>query len=311
MVVGAGDLLQELLQVDDAEVVGAVRAQAHDAEIRVAHHHRIGRAPLVAGEHARDDVVDVGLERAFERVFPALEVGEDRDVVGRQRVLAGTERVAELAEVDELRDLRFAHDELRAVLDFLVLVGEAERQRVARVVRPLDDVDELFLEEIDDRHRVSMLLVVRAVRGGGAIVLFLRGGEPRGLRLRPCAISASSRCAGSAPGTTDPSAKTSVGVAVTLSFCPSTLVATTGLSQSPLLSGSAPEAKNSSHAFTLSGAHQIILRLARGIRVQLVDRIEESVDRHVVDALELVLEPRAERAVGVGEDRELALRRCP
>jgi hypothetical protein len=88
----------------------------------------------------------------LQRVLPALEVGEDRDVVGGQRVLAGPERVAELAQVDELRDLRLAHDELRAVLDFLVLVGEAVRQRVARVVRPLDDVDELLLEEIDDGH---------------------------------------------------------------------------------------------------------------------------------------------------------------
>src|SRR6185437_4508325 len=55
------------------------------------------------------------------------------------------------------RDLRLAHDELRAVLDLLVLVGEAERQRVARVIGPLDDIDELFLEEVDDRHRGSML----------------------------------------------------------------------------------------------------------------------------------------------------------
>ena len=41
-------------------------------------------------------------------------------------VLAGAEGVAELAEVDELRDLRFAHDQLRAALDLLVLVREAE-----------------------------------------------------------------------------------------------------------------------------------------------------------------------------------------
>ena len=50
MIVGARDFLQELLHVDDAEIVRAVGAQAHDAEVLVAHHHRIGRAPLVAGE---------------------------------------------------------------------------------------------------------------------------------------------------------------------------------------------------------------------------------------------------------------------
>jgi hypothetical protein len=40
-------------------------------------------------------------------------------------VLARAEQVAVLSEVDELRGLRLAHDELRAVLDFLVLVGKA------------------------------------------------------------------------------------------------------------------------------------------------------------------------------------------
>jgi hypothetical protein len=56
VVVGARDLLEELLDVDDAEVVRAVRAQAHDAEVVVAHHHRVRRAPLVAGEQRGDDV---------------------------------------------------------------------------------------------------------------------------------------------------------------------------------------------------------------------------------------------------------------
>ena len=123
------------------EVVGAERAHADDAEVLVAHHDRVRRAPLVAGEQARGDVVDVGLERRVEAVLPRLELREDRDVVGRQRVLAGPERVAELAEVDELHHLRLAHDQLRAVLDRLVVVGKAERERVARVVGPLDDVD--------------------------------------------------------------------------------------------------------------------------------------------------------------------------
>ena len=40
-------------------------------------------------------------------------------------VLARAERVAELPQVDELRHLRLADDQLRAALDFLVLIGEA------------------------------------------------------------------------------------------------------------------------------------------------------------------------------------------
>jgi hypothetical protein len=98
VIIRAGHFLQEFLDVDDAEIVGAVSAQPDDAEIRIAHHHRVGRAPLVAGEQARDDVIDIGLERALQRVLPALEVGQDRDVVCRQRILARAERVAELAQ---------------------------------------------------------------------------------------------------------------------------------------------------------------------------------------------------------------------
>ena len=66
--------------------------------------------------------------------------------------LPGLERVAELAEVDELRHLRLAHDQLRAVLDRLVVVRKAVRERVARVVGPLDDVEQFALEEVGDAH---------------------------------------------------------------------------------------------------------------------------------------------------------------
>jgi hypothetical protein len=97
------------------EVVGAEGARAHDPEVLVAQHDRVGRAPLVPGEQPRVDVVDVGLERRLEAVLPRLQPRQDRDVVGGERVLARAERVAELAEVDELRHLRLAHDELRAL----------------------------------------------------------------------------------------------------------------------------------------------------------------------------------------------------
>ena len=94
--------------------------------------------------------------------FQPLSVRQDRDVVGRQRVLAGPEQVAELAEVDELHHLRLADDELRAALDFLVIVGKPVRQRVARVIGPLDDLDQLALDEVHQSH-VRLLIAMRAV----------------------------------------------------------------------------------------------------------------------------------------------------
>ena len=55
-------------------------------------------------------------------------------------------------EVDELRHLRLAHDQLCAALDRLVIVRKAERERVARVIGPLDDLEQLALQEIHDAH---------------------------------------------------------------------------------------------------------------------------------------------------------------
>src|SRR5262249_38897141 len=89
----------------------------------------------------------------------------------------------------------------------------------------------------------------------------------RAASASPCLISTSRRSYGSAPGSIEPSAKIIVGVATTLSFLPSAAVAAIGLSQSPLTPvGSEPVAKKSSHAFALSGAHQITrdLRAASG-----------------------------------------------
>src|SRR6185503_64944 len=99
-----------------------------------------------------DDEVDVGLERGIEAVGPRLDLGEDRDVVGGQRVLARLERVAEFADMDKLRHLRLTHDQLCAVLDRLVLIGESPRQRVARVVGPLDDLEQFPFDEVHYSH---------------------------------------------------------------------------------------------------------------------------------------------------------------
>ena len=131
VIVRAGDFLEEELGFDDPEIEGSEGAHADDAEVGITHHDGVGGPPFVAGEEAGGDVVEVRLERGLEAVFPALQRGEDRDVVRGQRVLAGTEGVPELAEVNELSDLRFANNELGSVLDFLVLIRVAEGKGVA------------------------------------------------------------------------------------------------------------------------------------------------------------------------------------
>src|SRR3984893_9192231 len=122
MIVGARDLAKEALRVANTEIVRAERADADDVQIRIAQHDRVRRTPLVAGEQARRDEVDVGLERRLEAVANSVPAVQDWAVVGVQPEFAWTERVAVLPQVHELRRLRFADDELRAPLDGAVIV---------------------------------------------------------------------------------------------------------------------------------------------------------------------------------------------
>jgi len=141
MLIRPGHFLEKEPRLDDFEIVNAESTRADHAKIVIAHHDRVRGAPLIAGENTRDDEVNVRLERRLEAVLPRFERGQNWNVVGGQRVFAGPECVAELAEVHKLRDLRLAHDQLRAALDFLVLIRETIRERVARIVSPLDDFD--------------------------------------------------------------------------------------------------------------------------------------------------------------------------
>ena len=127
-----------------------------------------------------------------------------------------------------------------------------------------------------------------------------------GFFVSACLSSVSSCASGNAPGITEPSAKTSVGVALTWYFCPSAAVFAIGVGQSPLLSGSLPVSNHSSQALLRSGGTPDLRRLARRFGMQRIDRKEERVDRHVVEALHLGFEALAERAIRVGEDVQLA-----
>jgi len=67
-------------------------------------------------------------------------------------VATGPEDVRHLAFVDERGHLRLADRELRAVLDFHVLHREAVGERRLVLFRPVDDVDELLLDEVHKSH---------------------------------------------------------------------------------------------------------------------------------------------------------------
>src|SRR5207244_11300996 len=85
-------------------------------------------------------------------LVPVGEVGQDRDVLRLDRVLAGSEQIGRLALVNEERGLGVAHRELGALLDLHVAHGEAPGQDLVAVLGPLDDVDELLLDEVKKTH---------------------------------------------------------------------------------------------------------------------------------------------------------------
>ena len=69
-------------------------------------------------------------------------------------MFAGAKGVAKLAEINELRHLRFAHDKLRAVFDFLLQVRIAKGKSIAGIILPLDDFEELCFEVIHQAHAI-------------------------------------------------------------------------------------------------------------------------------------------------------------
>ena len=139
----ADQLREQPLRIDRAQRVGAERAHAHRAELAVAHRHRVGRAPAQVGDLARADEVDLGLERAVEAVHPTAERREHRQVARLEPVLARAEHVGDPSLVHEHGHLARAHDQLRAVLDLVVVAREAPDEGAPAVVDPFDDVDQL------------------------------------------------------------------------------------------------------------------------------------------------------------------------
>src|SRR5439155_19003483 len=92
--------------------------------------------------------------------FPTAQRRENGNIIGRERVLARTEGVTELSQIDKLSGLRFADDELGAAFDLLVHVRITEGDGVARVILPLDDFQKLRFEIIYQSHSSPFALSV-------------------------------------------------------------------------------------------------------------------------------------------------------
>ena len=150
--VGANEFRQQSLRFDRFQRVGAEGAQADRAKLGVSQHDRVGRAPLQVRDLPRADEIDFGLERAVEAKLPAGQRAEDRKVLRVERVRPRLEHVGDFALQHEDRQLAGSHDELRSLLDLVLIARKPPDERVARVIEPLDDVDQFAAKLVEQSH---------------------------------------------------------------------------------------------------------------------------------------------------------------
>ena len=148
----ARDSQVKRFRVGNAVGVIAESAQTHGAEILVADGHRLRGAPAAVELLAQAEEIDVALERALEELVPVLQIGQHRQGLRGELEHAGAEHVGHLAFVDEDRGLAFTHGERAAVLDFVARHRVTKGQRAVAGLGPLENVYELFLNEVHQRH---------------------------------------------------------------------------------------------------------------------------------------------------------------
>ena len=138
----------EQLGIAHAEGVVAKSAQTDRAKIFVSDGDGLRRAPLLVDLLACAEEIDIALERRLKQFVPVFEVSQHRQGLCRELVHPRAKHVGHLALVDEHRHLRFAHRERRTVLDFHFGHRKAPSQCAVIGFGPLDNVNELFLDEI-------------------------------------------------------------------------------------------------------------------------------------------------------------------
>ncbi len=151
------DLDQEPRRVFDPNRIGAKRANAGGSEFGVAQHDGVFRAPFQVVETGGVDEVDFGFERAFEAVIPVLQGCHDWHVVGFEHVKPGREHICQLPLVHKHRRLTFANRQLGAVFDLVAFTFEPHDHCVAGVIHPMDHIDELAGEKVENTHGLVLL----------------------------------------------------------------------------------------------------------------------------------------------------------
>ncbi len=156
-IAGAANFTVKSFGVGEVVGINAEAAEADRAEFFVADSDGVRRAPVLISLRARREKIDVGFEGRLEGFIPIFEIGENRQGLRVERIQTGTEGVREFSFVDEHRELRVAHCEFAAVLDFAILHGVAVSENTVLGLDPVDDVDKLFGNKIAKAHDTLFL----------------------------------------------------------------------------------------------------------------------------------------------------------
>ena len=122
--------------------------QADHAELLIPHEHRLLGAPFLVGKQPGADEEDLRLKGGIEAVFPGLQLGEHRHILGGKGVMARAEHVGKGTLVEENRALPLPDDQLGAHFDFMARHGELKHDHVLLEIRRFNDLYKLVFDEI-------------------------------------------------------------------------------------------------------------------------------------------------------------------
>ena len=152
MTVGTNDLPNKDIGLGHPDHISAECAKADGPEFRVTQRDGMLGSPLLVGKPPPAEIIDLGLEWAVEPMLPALQGGQDRKILGAERMQAGLENIGNLSLIDKDGGLTLTDGQPGPHLDFIVVSFKPVDHRVVRVVGPLDDINKFTADFIEQAH---------------------------------------------------------------------------------------------------------------------------------------------------------------
>ena len=157
------DFFKEFCRIADAVRIHTERTQLHRAKLSIAHGNWLRRTPFSCELLFGIEKVNIRFKRRLKKLVPVFQVGQHWQSLRIERVTPRTEHVRGYAFIDKHRHLRLTHSQACTVLDLLIGNRKTPHQQAVIGIRPLNDVDKLFLDKVE--HRSSLFEEERITYG--------------------------------------------------------------------------------------------------------------------------------------------------